>query len=124
MLDFGFASEKEIRVELGKRLRARRLAQGVSQAELAQRAAASVSSLKLLESKGRCNFETFIRVTLALGLTHEMQSLFELRIRSIAEMERAESPKRSRAPRRRAGARLDNERKPGAKYSSDAGKDE
>jgi transcriptional regulator with XRE-family HTH domain len=52
MLDFGFASEQEIRLELGRRLRAQRLAQGLSQLELAQRGGIGVNTLMLLEGKG------------------------------------------------------------------------
>jgi transcriptional regulator with XRE-family HTH domain len=99
MLDFGFASEQEIRLELGRRLRAQRLAQGVSQVELAQRAGIGVNTLKLLEGKGKCTFENFIRTVLALGLADELQSLLMLKIDSIAQMERAEQARRMRAPR-------------------------
>jgi hypothetical protein len=103
MLDFGFASEKEIRLELGRRLRAQRLAQGLSQGlsqvELAQRAGIGVNTLKLLEGKGTCTFENFIRTVLALGLADELQSLLVLKIDSIARMERAEQAMRMRAPR-------------------------
>lgn len=110
MLDFGFANEQEIRIELGKRLHAQRLAQGLSQAELAIRAGLGVSTLKLLESKGRCTLENFIRVALGLGLADEMQSLFILEIKSIAQMEQAELAKRIRAPRKSAVARFRQER--------------
>jgi transcriptional regulator with XRE-family HTH domain len=106
MLDFGFASEQEIRAELGKRLRAQRLVQFLSQIELAERAAISVSTLKLLESKGQCTLENFIRTALGLGLADEMQSLFIPEIKSIAQMEQAEQAKRVRAPRKSAVAKL------------------
>ncbi|HEX8887352.1 MAG TPA: transcriptional regulator [Noviherbaspirillum sp.] len=104
MLDFGFASEQEIRLELGRRLRAQRLAQGLSQVELAQvelaqRAGIGVNTLKLLEGKGKCTFENFIRTVLALGLADELQSVLLLKIDSIARMERAEQARRIRAPR-------------------------
>lgn len=99
MLDFGFASEQEIRLELGKRLRAQRLAQGLPQLELAQRAGVSVNTVKLLESKGRCTLENFMRIVLGLGLADELQPLFMLKIQSIAQMERAEQAERMRAPR-------------------------
>jgi transcriptional regulator with XRE-family HTH domain len=104
MLDFGFANEQEIRIELGKRLHAQRLAQRLSQVELAMRAGLGVSTLKLLESKGRCTLENFIRTSLALGLADEMQTLFVLKIKSIAQMEQAEKITRVRAPRKSAAA--------------------
>jgi len=105
MLDFGFATEQEIRIELGKRLRAHRLAQGLSQVEMARRAAFGVSTLKLLEGKGQCTFENFMRAVLALGLADEMRSLFSVCIRSISQMEQAEQRKRVRAPRQSAIAK-------------------
>lgn len=106
MLDFGFATEQEIRVEFGKRLHAHRLAQGLSQVELAKRAGIGVSTLKLLEGKGRCTLENFVRAALGLGLADEMQSLFILKIKSISQMEQAEQTKRVRAPRQSAVAKL------------------
>jgi transcriptional regulator with XRE-family HTH domain len=106
MLDFGFATEQEIRVELGKRLHAHRLAQGLSQVELAKRAGIGVSTLKLLESKGRCTLENFVRTAMGLGLADEMHSLFILKIKSISQMELAEQSKRVRAPRQSAVAKL------------------
>lgn len=105
MLDFGFASEQEIRAELGQRLHAQRLAQSLSQAELAERAGISVSTVKLIEAHGRCTLENFIRTVMALGLTDQLQPLFALQIRSIDQMERAEQALRKRAPRRRAAAK-------------------
>lgn len=105
MLDFGFASEQEIRAELGQRLHALRLAQSLSQAELAERAGISVSTVKLIEAHGRCTLENFIRTVMALGLTDQLQTLFALQIRSIDQMERAEQALRKRAPRRRAAAK-------------------
>ncbi len=106
MLDFGFANEQEIRIELGKRLHSHRLAQGLSQVELAKRAAIGVSTLKLLENKGQCTLENFMRAALGLGLADEMQSLFILKIKSISQMEQAEQAERVRAPRKSAVAKL------------------
>lgn len=105
MLDFGFATEQEIRIELGKRLHAQRLIRGLSQIELAKRADIGVSTLKLLESKGQCTLENFMRVALGLGLADEMQSLFIPKIKSIAQMEQTEKTKRVRAPRQSAIAK-------------------
>lgn len=99
MLDFGFATEQEIRAELGARLKAHRLAQGLTQQVLAERAGIGVNTLKLLESKGQCVFETVVRVVIGLGLADEFQNLFVLKARSIAQMEQAERVTRKRAPR-------------------------
>lgn len=101
MLDFGFANEQEIRAELGKRLQQQRLTQGLTQAELAQRAGIGLSTLKLLEKKGQCTLENFVRATMGLGLADDLQSLFALKVRSIAAMEKASQQPRQRAPRAR-----------------------
>ena len=102
MLDFGYATDKEVRTELGQRLRAQRLAQSLTQAELAERAGIGVNTVKLLERKGQCTLENFVRVALGLGLADDLQPLFQLKIRSISEMEQAEKAKRVRAPRKAA----------------------
>lgn len=100
MLDFGFASEREVRVELGLRLRAQRLVRGISQVELAQRAGISMSTVKLVENQGRCTLENFMRLVIGLGLAAELQALFVLKPKSIAQMEQAEQAQRVRAPRK------------------------
>ena len=100
MLDFGLAGEHEIRAELGQRLQSQRLALRLSQAELAERAGISASTIKLIEAHGRCTLENFIRSVMALGLVDQLQSLFVLQLRSIEQMERAEKAQRRRAPRR------------------------
>jgi DNA-binding XRE family transcriptional regulator len=100
MLDFGLAAEHEIRAALGLRLQRQRLALGLSQAELAERAGISASTIKLIEGHGRCTLENFIRSVMALGLVDQLQDLFVLQLRSIEQMERAEKAQRRRAPRR------------------------
>ena len=100
MLDFGFACEQEARFELCQRLRAQRLVQGLSQAELAERAGLSVSTVKLMEAKAQCTLENFMRVVIGLGLAGELQALFVFQPKSIAQMEQAAQASRVRAPRR------------------------
>jgi transcriptional regulator with XRE-family HTH domain len=101
MINFGLATQQEIRKELAERLRTQRLAQGLPQEDVAGRAGVSISTLKRLEKSGSGSFEAVIRVALALGLASELQSLFTLRIQSIAQMEQVEHAKRYRAPRQR-----------------------
>jgi transcriptional regulator with XRE-family HTH domain len=100
MPDFGFASEQEIRAELGARLKAQRLTKGLTQIELAERAGVGVNTLKLLEGKGKCTFENFVRIAMGLGLADELQDLFLLKPKSIAQMEQVARATRVRAPRR------------------------
>lgn len=100
MLPFNLATYTEMGKELGQRLRAQRLAQLLSQEEVALRAGLSGSTIKNLESKGQASLESVLRVVMALGLTHELQEIFSLKVQSIAQMERAEQAQRQRAPRK------------------------
>lgn len=100
MLDFILATPTEICTSLGQRLREQRLAQALTQMDLALRAGVSVGTVKNLETKGQASLESLIRLAIALGLTDHLQNLFTLHIDSIAAMTKAEKAKRQRAPRR------------------------
>src|SRR3990167_3807458 len=102
IMDFACATCNEILQELGTRLRAQRLAQGLRQTELAAMAGVSAGTVKTLERSGVSSLETVIRVVQALGLTDALQSLFELQHQSIAQMEKADQSRRVRAPRRKS----------------------
>ncbi|WP_157670873.1 helix-turn-helix domain-containing protein [Chitinibacter sp. GC72] len=100
MLDFAFATQQEICAELATRLKRQRLAQSLTQKDLAERAGLALGTVKNLEGKGISSLESFIRVVVALGLVDELATLFELKTaQSIAQMERAQLAERKRAPR-------------------------
>lgn len=94
------ATPREVGSLLGQRLRAQRLAQALSQDELAVRAGVSAGTVKNLERKGQASVESLLRVVAALGLMNDLQDAFNLRVQSIAQMERAELAQRKRAPRK------------------------
>ncbi len=99
---FILALANEILQALGQRMRMQRLAQGLTQRELAQMAGLSLGALRKLESSGQSSLETLVRVVQALGLVGELEDLFVLKRQSIAQMEQAETAgQRQRAPRRR-----------------------
>jgi transcriptional regulator with XRE-family HTH domain len=100
-LRFELATTDEIAREFGNRLRAHRLAENMQQSDLAARAGISLRTLGDLERSGRGSFDVFLRVAMALGLIESMSSLFELKPKSIKDMEKA-SQKRQRASRRRS----------------------
>jgi len=101
-MNVNLATADELCLELGSRLRAQRLAQLLSQQDLAARSGVSAGALKKLEKDGQANTLTLLRVVQALGLTGELAQLFALQPQaSIAEMERAEQAQRQRAPRRK-----------------------
>ncbi len=100
---FTLSLTTEILQALGARLRAQRLAQALSQRDLAQMAGLSLGALRKLEHDGRCSLETLVRVVQALGLVDELAGLFLLKRESIAQMEQAAAVgRRQRAPRRKA----------------------
>lgn len=98
-MHFGLASTDEITQEFARRLRAHRLAQNLQQTELAARAGISRRTLIEFEQSGRVSFEVFLRIVTALGLIESISGLFELKPKSIKEMEKT-SKARQRASRR------------------------
>ncbi len=101
MLDFYFASSEEVCKELGARLKAHRLAQLLTQEDLAKRAGVSPGTVKNIEGKGQSSMDSVVRIALALGLADHLQSWFKLPVTSIAQMEQADKvSRRVRAPRR------------------------
>lgn len=96
---FLLATPREIAAELGRRLQAARLRQGLQQGDLARMAGVSRGALSALENHGKSNLETFLRVASSLGLTAEMEALFSTQPVSIAQMEAAAKQVR-RAPRK------------------------
>ncbi len=101
-MGFKLSTPSEVLQALGARLRAQRLAQELSQRDLAQMAGLSLGALRKLEHDGQCSLETWVRAVQALGLVGELDDLFVLERQSINQMERAEeASRRQRAPRRR-----------------------
>ena len=100
MLTINLATPQEISHALGQRLRARRLAQLHGQQDLALKAGVSVGTVRTLEATGQTSLDSFVRVALALGLADDLQHLFDAPVQSIAQMAKAEPPRRQRAPRR------------------------
>jgi len=102
MLDFSFATPPEICRELGTRLRRQRLAQDMSQLELAERADVAVGTIKRIEQDGQATLESWVKALMALGAVDTLQPvLLASKPKSIAQMEREAQPERIRASRRR-----------------------
>lgn len=97
----------EICQALGQRCRRLRLQANLSQLELAERAGASLSSIRRLEARGQATLELLVRVAQALHLVNHLENLLVLPILSIADAERdaaatrrqrAASPRRAKKP--------------------------
>jgi transcriptional regulator with XRE-family HTH domain len=102
-MSLSLSTPAEIAQTLARRLRVARLAQGVSQAELALRAGVSVGTIRNLERDGDCTFVTVIKVAQCLRLEAGFEDLFAPGVQSIAELARLEAATaqvRQRAPRR------------------------
>ena len=99
-MTFMLSSVEEILQTLGGRIRTQRLAQGISQQVLADRAGLSLGAVRQLEGRGQSGLDTLVRVLFVLGIVDELEDLFVLRQQSIAQMERANDlSRRQRAPR-------------------------
>ena len=67
MLDFAFSTSDEITAALGLRLKAVRLSQSLTQADLAERDGISVGTVKALERTGQSCVASLVRVVQNLG---------------------------------------------------------
>ena len=100
---FALSLPEEVLFALGTRLRKQRLAQSLTQRDLAHMAGLSLGALRKLESDGQCSLATLVRVVQALGLSAELGELFVLKRQSIAQMKQAQAvEQRQRAPRRKS----------------------
>ena len=86
-MDFTFATEPEIRVELGNRLAALRIAKGLSQSELAAKAAIGVATLQRFEKGGGATLSNFIRLLMALGKVEDLNALLQSKTLTIEALE-------------------------------------
>ena len=101
-MTFHLSTSAESRGALVVRLREQRLAEALSQGELAHVAGVSLGALRTLESSSQCWLETLIRVAQALGLQEALDDLFVLKRQSIAQMEQVDLvSRRQRAPRKK-----------------------
>lgn len=99
-LDFKLSTPEEIGHELGHRLKHQRISKRWTQQELADRTGLDVGTVKNLENKGQCALLTLIRIAIALDCINDLTNLFQLKISSIAEMEKAEILRKSKIQKR------------------------
>ena len=101
MLEFSLATENEIKSELVSRLKSQRLHLKLTQDELGVRANVGINTVRRFEASGQTTLANFLNLVMALGLVEELQSLFILKMTSIAQMEKAEISPRQRASRKK-----------------------
>lgn len=99
-LDFKLSTPEEVGLELGYRLRQQRMSKHWTQQELADRTGLDVGTIKNLENKGQCALLTLIRIAMALDCISDLTNLFQLKISSIAEMEKVENLRKAKIQKR------------------------
>ena len=87
MRTFSFLSSQDICATLGDRIKRLRLAQNLSQQQLAQMSQGSLSSVRRLEAQGQGSLDFVVRVAQALQAVDEFGGLFAQPIQSIAQAE-------------------------------------
>jgi transcriptional regulator with XRE-family HTH domain len=98
MRNFNLLSSHRVCTVLGGRIRALRLTKNITQQELAQMTASSLSSIKRAETTGQMTLDLFVRLAQALYMTDALESLFVFEPISIdATLQQAASAKRQRA---------------------------
>ncbi|OFZ49037.1 MAG: hypothetical protein A2381_15640 [Bdellovibrionales bacterium RIFOXYB1_FULL_37_110] len=99
-LDFKLSTPEEIGHELGYRLKQQRINKRLTQQELADRTGLDVGTIKNLENKGQCTLLTLIKIAIVLDCISDLTNLFQLKINSIAEMEKAQNLRKSKIKKR------------------------
>lgn len=102
MLDLGFSKPSELVQRLCERLRTERLAQQMTQADVAGRAGVGVNTVSNLEAGRNVGFENVIRVAMVLGRVKELEALFLPRLDSLEDIRRYESSAKRQRIKRRA----------------------
>lgn len=101
MIDLSLAKPGEIVKLLGSRLRKERLAQQMTQADVAERSGISVNTLSNLENGHNTALDNLIRVAVVLGRRKEIEELFKPKLESLDDIMRYENTaKRHRIKRK------------------------
>lgn len=98
MMDFRLVSARQVQLEIGERLRRRRMSKSWTQRELAMRAGVALNAIRNLEAGGNVTVASLVKALQVLGLIDELSDAFQPKgVPSIAELERLDLPERKRA---------------------------
>lgn len=105
MLDLSLSKPGEIVKRLCERLRTERLAQQMTQADVAGRAGIGTNTVSNLEAGRSVGFENLVRVAMVLGRGNELERLFLPKVDSLEDLQRYEqTAKRQRIKRKHGNA--------------------
>lgn len=99
MNSYSLHTPEKVAASLAERLRELRLASGLKQATLAERAGISLGSLRRFEQSGQASFELVLRLAWALGRLDDFADLLSAsQPQSLAQLEAlySQGPKRGR----------------------------
>jgi transcriptional regulator with XRE-family HTH domain len=102
MRAFKLYSIEEICADLGGRIRRLRLAQNLTQQQLADMTKSSLSSIRRLEGQGQGSLELMVSVAQALQSIEHLAHLFQQPVQTIAQAEREQllaTRQRARLPK-------------------------
>lgn len=83
---FDFYTPDEVSNILGQRLKQHRLAQNLTQAQLAERAGVGLSTVRRVELGEGGSLDNIIRITIALGHVNEFADLFAASPKTIDDI--------------------------------------
>lgn len=101
-MDLSFSTPSELVKLLCERLRKERLAQQLTQAEVAARAGMGVNTVSNLEAGRNVAFENVVRVAMLLGRQRELEELFKPVLDSVEDILRYESSSNRHRVRRKS----------------------
>ncbi|MEQ6929084.1 helix-turn-helix transcriptional regulator [Pseudomonas mosselii] len=102
-LDLSLTKPSELMRALCERLRTERLAQQMSQAEVAARAGIGTNTVSNLETGRNVGFENLIRVAMVPGRRKELEALFLPKVECIADITRYELGAKRQRIRKKSG---------------------
>lgn len=103
MLDLSFSKPDEIVKRLCERLRMERLAQQMTQADVAGRAGIGTNTVSNLEAGRNVGVENLVRVAMVLGRSQELEALFQPKLDSLDDIRRYEDSATRQRTKRKSG---------------------
>lgn len=86
-MEYLFETPSDVAINLAKRMKSIRRRRKITQKQMAARSNVSYATLRKFEKTGQISLESFIKLSMELGLTNELNNLFSsTRYNSIEEV--------------------------------------